>query len=239
MAGDIGSLPPSESQGGTLGGGPFGGWQGGSQAVPPPEIAGLWGNNGNTDSGKGGKGGKGGWSEKGKGGGFVNTEDLAATATSIAEASIGEPAAVTPAPNSDVLDAIRKAQSQAASNRSMNIRAAQAEAASRRRPDGALDYMAHAREPAASGPFEAQHFLGAWVDSQGNSVNVFSTDAYAMSLLVCLSARSRQRTMPLRMDEAGFWKCGNSTLDAAHSSYRRLQWTLANGQPSVWVRGRE
>lgn len=127
----------------------------------------------------------------------------------------------------------------------------------------AADYTWQAHQPMQESPYDAVHraqqsamvyqqmapmsieqisdFIGAWVDMQGNSVTVFSTDAWGgtSNLLVTLSKAPRPDVhLQLSQSEDGGWRCGNSYLDMASSSVEQLSWVREDGLVSVWTRGR-
>eukprot|EP00930_Biecheleria_cincta_P001633 TRINITY_DN102766_c0_g1_i1.p1 TRINITY_DN102766_c0_g1~~TRINITY_DN102766_c0_g1_i1.p1 ORF type:complete len:778 (-),score=118.62 TRINITY_DN102766_c0_g1_i1:54-2387(-) len=93
-------------------------------------------------------------------------------------------------------------------------------------------------------PFSIEHFsdfIGAWVDLQGNSVTVFSADAWGgtSNLLVTLSKAPRPDVhLQIGPSEDGGWRCGNSYLDLQNSSAEQLSWVREDGLVSVWTRGR-
>lgn len=127
----------------------------------------------------------------------------------------------------------------------------------------AADYSWQAHQQLQESPYDAVHraqqtamvyqqmapisieqisdFVGAWVDLQGNSVTVFSTDAWGgtSSLLVTISKAPRPDVhLQLSPSEDGGWRCGNSYLDMANSSFDQLSWVREDGLVSVWTRGR-
>jgi len=87
----------------------------------------------------------------------------------------------------------------------------------------------------------AESFLGRWYDSQGNRVEVASTDAYEVRLEATLSrpprADIRLCVRPVML--GGGWQCGHSMLDPHWSSRAELHWVTADGRVSVWTRPQE
>jgi len=66
--------------------------------------------------------------------------------------------------------------------------------------------------------------LGSWTDSKGNSVMVFSVDAYEVRLMATLSPHPRQDVnLKLRQLPDGGWACGNAILDLAQSTLLRVE----------------
>lgn len=85
----------------------------------------------------------------------------------------------------------------------------------------------------------AQDFLGNWVDGHGNSVLVYSTDAWIAQLTAAISRPSRRDTvLTVRQQEDSSWCCGNSWLDEMQCSADRLHWVAGDGRVSNWTRAR-
>merc|ERR1712135_207027 len=86
-----------------------------------------------------------------------------------------------------------------------------------------------------------ESFLGQWVDSQGNMIQVTSTDAYEVRLQATLSHPPRADihllVKPVML--GGGWQCGHSVLDPHWSSQAQLHWVTADGRVSVWIRPME
>jgi len=90
------------------------------------------------------------------------------------------------------------------------------------------------------GALSAQELLGNWVDLLGNSVLVYSTDAWQLRLVAAMSRPSRPDVhLSVRHDALQGWICGNAALDTATSRQDQLQWVSPDGRTSVWMRGRE
>jgi len=86
---------------------------------------------------------------------------------------------------------------------------------------------------------EPMDFMGAWVDSKGNSVCVYFSDAFALRLSTTLSRWPRPDVhLHIEKTPEGGWICGNSVLDVSESSQQRLTWIRKDGFTSVWTRGR-
>lgn len=87
----------------------------------------------------------------------------------------------------------------------------------------------------------AENLFGAWVDSQGSTVQVVSTDAYNVRVLATMSRPGRPdmflAVKPIRMG-AG-WQCGHYILDESWSTKSQLHWVAGDGRVSVWVRPQE
>lgn len=86
-----------------------------------------------------------------------------------------------------------------------------------------------------------QEFLGNWVDSHGNSVIVFSTDAWQVRLTATISRpqTGRDTHLGIRQVDDMHWICGNSSLDHTQSSAEQLYWVAGDGRVSIWTRGRK
>lgn len=86
-----------------------------------------------------------------------------------------------------------------------------------------------------------EKFLGHWVDSQGNTVHVLSTDAYDGKLVATLSRPPRPDIhlviKPVVL--GGGWQCGHSLLDPLWTSEKQMHWVAMDGRVSVWVRVQE
>mmetsp|Transcript_90302 Transcript_90302/g.162835 ORF Transcript_90302/g.162835 Transcript_90302/m.162835 type:complete len:188 (+) Transcript_90302:66-629(+) len=79
--------------------------------------------------------------------------------------------------------------------------------------------------------------LGSWADSLGNSVLVFSVDAYQVNLQATLSRPPRPDIhLKMQWNPSCGWVCGNAVLDPSWSTADQLHWVSANGKISVWVR---
>jgi len=87
------------------------------------------------------------------------------------------------------------------------------------------------------GMMPPETLLGKWADSLGNSVHVFSVDAYQVRLMATLSQPPRPDIhLTIRPMPGGGWICGNAMLDPAWSLPTQLHWLTADGRISVWVR---
>eukprot|EP00927_Polykrikos_kofoidii_P049568 TRINITY_DN43614_c0_g1_i1.p1 TRINITY_DN43614_c0_g1~~TRINITY_DN43614_c0_g1_i1.p1 ORF type:complete len:310 (-),score=50.16 TRINITY_DN43614_c0_g1_i1:251-1096(-) len=124
--------------------------------------------------------------------------------------------------------------------RRMDIRSAQEEAMRRRQAE---------RTQAESGSWpgntatvlEPKDIMGSWVDSHGNSVLVFSVDAWELRLQAVLSRPPRRDAnlhLTFQKGSGGGWRCGNSHLDKSASSAGKLHWVREDGYVSIWTRGR-
>jgi len=82
----------------------------------------------------------------------------------------------------------------------------------------------------------ASGLMGRWVDSYGNRVSVYSTDAYEMRPMATLMKES-QPDVHLRLVPAkGGWRCGEAVLDIQHSSASQVRWVFPDGRESFWSR---
>merc|ERR1719410_1007527 len=82
-----------------------------------------------------------------------------------------------------------------------------------------------------------ESFLGTWVDSLGNYVSVYNTDAFETKLMATLSRPPRADIhLALRRVATSGWRCGNAVLDPMWSTDRQLHWLSENGRVSVWVK---
>lgn len=157
----------------------------------------------------------------------------------------------------NILDAINAAQSEAAHRRRNDFpdnlppapgSPGKARAHMAKRGDPKVDSMIRGAQIAARGerrraapgePLTPEDFLGNWVDKSGNSVLVYSVDAYDVRLLVTLSRYPRPDVhLTLRQTFPGAWTCGNSALSTEMSSPLQLVWVGADGRMSTWTRGR-
>mgnify|MGYP002803616764 CR=1 FL=1 len=84
----------------------------------------------------------------------------------------------------------------------------------------------------------SESLLGKWVDSQGHSIHVLSTDAYYVRLLATLSkAMQPDKHLALKPVRLGAgWQCGHSILDPSWSTSTQLHWVAGDGRVTVWVR---
>lgn len=141
-----------------------------------------------------------------------------------------------------VLDALAPSQKQSGSPH-----LAARSSASRPRAPGAAGgkhwVVAEGRLPDELGEcyLAAESLSGAWIDSQGSTVQVVSTDAYNVRLLATMSRPGRPdmflSVKPIRMG-AG-WQCGHYILDENWSTRSQLHWVAGDGRVSVWVRPQE
>merc|ERR1711956_192339 len=93
---------------------------------------------------------------------------------------------------------------------------------------------------ALRGALSAEELLGNWVDLLGNSVLVYSTDAWQLRLTASMSRPSRPDVLlSVRHDAIHGWVCGNAAMDPSTSRQDQLQWVAPDGRTSVWIRGRE
>lgn len=82
----------------------------------------------------------------------------------------------------------------------------------------------------------AASLMGRWVDSYGNRVSVYSTDAYEMRPMATLMKES-QPDVHLRLVPAkGGWRCGEAVLDIQQSSASQVRWVFPDGRDSYWTR---
>merc|ERR1712098_813450 len=93
-------------------------------------------------------------------------------------------------------------------------------------------------EPTGSVNLGPEDLLGHWINSEGSSINVFSTDAYALHLVASVSRPGRpDAQITIRhVDYAGGWICGHSVLEPTMTSLAQLFWVQGAGEVSVWVR---
>lgn len=159
----------------------------------------------------------------------------------------------------DLMQAINAAQSEAASRRRGELPGTPGNHASRpevstpqkqKAPRGhqALDSMIRGAQIAARGdrrraspgePLSPEDFLGNWIDISGNSVHIYSVDAYDVRLVATISRYPRNDVhLNIRQVMPGTWVCGNSTLNAEMSSFLQLVWQGNDGRSSSWTRAR-
>lgn len=84
----------------------------------------------------------------------------------------------------------------------------------------------------------AKDFYGNWTDSFGNTVCVYSTDAFKTELVASLSKPPRPdiRLQLRKMDNGQGWFCGKAVLSSIGEEIGELTWTFPNGKVSVWRR---
>eukprot|EP00746_Dinoflagellata_sp_MGD_P142107 gnl/MRDRNA2_/MRDRNA2_75109_c0_seq1.p1 gnl/MRDRNA2_/MRDRNA2_75109_c0~~gnl/MRDRNA2_/MRDRNA2_75109_c0_seq1.p1 ORF type:complete len:322 (+),score=62.52 gnl/MRDRNA2_/MRDRNA2_75109_c0_seq1:121-1086(+) len=89
---------------------------------------------------------------------------------------------------------------------------------------------------------QAKDFMGVWIDSLGNSVQVYSVDAWEASLVANVSRPKKgdlHLTISQGFDGASWW-CGNAYLDTVASTAEQLHWVRhPSGTVSTWTRGKE
>lgn len=99
------------------------------------------------------------------------------------------------------------------------------------------------RGEAAQNPRQAtaKDFCGNWTDSFGNTVCVYSTDAFKIELVASLSRPPRPdiRLQLRPMDNGEGWFCGKAILSRIGDSACELAWTFPDGKVSVWKRQEE
>jgi len=78
--------------------------------------------------------------------------------------------------------------------------------------------------------------MGRWVDSYGNSVSVYSTDAYEMRPMATLMKESRPDVHLRLVPANGGWRCGEAVLDIQQSSTSQVRWVFPDGRESFWTR---
>lgn len=81
--------------------------------------------------------------------------------------------------------------------------------------------------------------LGNWTDSRGNTVTVYSIDAFEMRLMATLSRPPRPDiNLYLRpvLEGSGGWQCGDGCLDLSASSRDSVVWAFPDGNTSTWKR---
>lgn len=107
------------------------------------------------------------------------------------------------------------------------IRKAQLEAGTKRLEVG---------EEANNSAMRADGLYGNWTDSYGNTVCVYSTDAFAANLIATLSRPPRHDiNLHIKKTEFGCgWHCGDGAL-VSHSS-TQLWWVFPDGNFSVWTK---
>mmetsp|Transcript_72746 Transcript_72746/g.162857 ORF Transcript_72746/g.162857 Transcript_72746/m.162857 type:complete len:193 (-) Transcript_72746:20-598(-) len=102
-----------------------------------------------------------------------------------------------------------------------------------------LPIMLSGRERCATG-LSAEALVGCWMDSLGNLVDVYMTDAYDTRVIARLSNPPRRDIMlSLRPLPGGGWVCGNSMLDPEWTTMTQLHWLTVDGRVSVWARLRD
>jgi len=102
----------------------------------------------------------------------------------------------------------------------------------------ALSQKLAAGKPAAS--MEPRDYLGSWMDSLGNSVQVIQ-NAHDTGFTAVLSKQGRQDiVLPMFPMPIGggwmTWQCGNSMLNLGQSTSAQLIWATTNARVSVWMR---
>jgi len=82
-------------------------------------------------------------------------------------------------------------------------------------------------------------FLGRWIDSTGNSICVYSADAFEVRLVATISRSSRPDLHLNLVPHEDGWHCGEARLNVAKSSPRKVCWEFPRGKESFWTRGQE
>mmetsp|Transcript_22073 Transcript_22073/g.48776 ORF Transcript_22073/g.48776 Transcript_22073/m.48776 type:complete len:181 (-) Transcript_22073:124-666(-) len=85
-------------------------------------------------------------------------------------------------------------------------------------------------------PVKPEDLCGIWKDTYGNTVTVYSTDAFETRLVASLSKPPRRDiVLPLQaVDRGRGWHCGGATL--TRRSGHMLWWQFVDGTTSVWSR---
>lgn len=103
--------------------------------------------------------------------------------------------------------------------------------------------MAMARRFAVESPsskthISAQDFYGNWTDSFGNTVCVYSTDAYKIQLVASLVKPPRADIrLDLRpMPDGSCWRCGTAVLQSVSEHLEEIAWAFPGGGVSIWKR---
>eukprot|EP00933_Yihiella_yeosuensis_P080061 TRINITY_DN93468_c0_g1_i1.p1 TRINITY_DN93468_c0_g1~~TRINITY_DN93468_c0_g1_i1.p1 ORF type:complete len:247 (-),score=49.95 TRINITY_DN93468_c0_g1_i1:174-914(-) len=96
------------------------------------------------------------------------------------------------------------------------------------------------RESSEESHIPYENLLGHWIDSQGNTVHVLSTDAYSIRLMAKLNRPNRgEMHLAIKPAKIGAgWQCGHSVLDPTWSSLSQMHWIANNGTVTVWVRNK-
>mmetsp|Transcript_40047 Transcript_40047/g.127434 ORF Transcript_40047/g.127434 Transcript_40047/m.127434 type:complete len:127 (-) Transcript_40047:341-721(-) len=86
------------------------------------------------------------------------------------------------------------------------------------------------------GAVAADALSGNWTDSYGNTVCVYSADAFDAQLIATLSRPPRRDiNLPVLPAKLGCgWHCGDAAL--VGSSTRQLWWLFPDGNVSIWTR---
>jgi len=101
-------------------------------------------------------------------------------------------------------------------------------------------YDTTSQTKAAKPDWTPEHFLGYWINADGDPITIYSADAFAMRMLAQVNRKGRRKNdlnLVLRQSEDG-WTCGNSKLNVEKSTLQELRWTSAKGWETIWVRGR-
>mmetsp|Transcript_31651 Transcript_31651/g.62177 ORF Transcript_31651/g.62177 Transcript_31651/m.62177 type:complete len:193 (-) Transcript_31651:159-737(-) len=85
----------------------------------------------------------------------------------------------------------------------------------------------------------AAGLMGRWMDSYGNMVSVYSTDAYEMRPMATLMKESRPDVHLRLVPANGGWRCGEAVLDVQQSSVSQVRWVFPDGRESFWTRWQE
>mmetsp|Transcript_58140 Transcript_58140/g.165265 ORF Transcript_58140/g.165265 Transcript_58140/m.165265 type:complete len:203 (-) Transcript_58140:128-736(-) len=117
------------------------------------------------------------------------------------------------------------------------IRAAQLEAGTKQPASPRGGDPASPREAGGeAGGMAPEAFLGKWTDSYGNTVFVYSMDAFETRPMATLSRAPRPDVhLKLVLREDG-WRCGGGLLDESRSSETQVCWVFPTGGVSVWTR---
>mmetsp|Transcript_61187 Transcript_61187/g.137876 ORF Transcript_61187/g.137876 Transcript_61187/m.137876 type:complete len:201 (-) Transcript_61187:107-709(-) len=84
-----------------------------------------------------------------------------------------------------------------------------------------------------------EDFMGKWRDTYGNTVCVYSTDAFESRPMATLSRAPRPDIHLKLIPRDGTWQCGDAVLDTSRCSDTSVAWLFPNGKVSVWTRWHE
>eukprot|EP00403_Amphidinium_massartii_P037223 CAMPEP_0178451912 /NCGR_PEP_ID=MMETSP0689_2-20121128/43949_1 /TAXON_ID=160604 /ORGANISM="Amphidinium massartii, Strain CS-259" /LENGTH=234 /DNA_ID=CAMNT_0020077553 /DNA_START=63 /DNA_END=764 /DNA_ORIENTATION=+ len=103
-----------------------------------------------------------------------------------------------------------------------------------------LQTAAHAEAGCDTGNITPQDLYGNWTDSFGNTVCVYSCDAFTTRLVATLSKPPRRDiNLPLTpLGDGEGWLCGRGVMDFSRTSIQdgKLCWAFPDGKCSMWTK---
>uniref|UniRef100_A0A7S0FAA5 Uncharacterized protein n=1 Tax=Pyrodinium bahamense TaxID=73915 RepID=A0A7S0FAA5_9DINO len=89
--------------------------------------------------------------------------------------------------------------------------------------------------PGVAQSMAPESFLGKWMDSYGNTVCVYSTDAFETRPMATLSKAPRPDIHLKIVPREDGWHCGDAKLDIMRSAPTQVCWVFPDGRVSTWT----